>query len=60
MGELTDKIKGAGNKVAGSVKETIGRATDNPKLEVEGEMQKAKGAAQEALGTVKGKLGDKI
>ncbi len=60
MGELTDKIKGAGNKVAGSVKESIGKATDNPELEAEGKIQKAKGAAQDAMGTIKGKLGDKI
>ena len=30
MGELTDKAKGLGNKVAGSVKEAVGKATDNP------------------------------
>lgn len=60
MGEATDKIKAAGNKVAGSVKEAIGKATDNPKLEAEGKMQHAKGTAQDVAGTVKGKLGDKI
>lgn len=60
MGELTDKIKGAANKAAGSVKAKVGEMTDNPKLEAEGELQKAKGEVQSAVGTVKGKLGDKI
>lgn len=27
MGELTDKLNAAGNKVAGNVKEAIGKAT---------------------------------
>ena len=29
MGEVTDKLKAAGNKAAGAVKEGIGKATDN-------------------------------
>lgn len=60
MGELTDKAKAAGNKVAGAVKDAVGSATDNPKLQAEGKAQKAKGAAQDVAGTVKGKLGDDI
>lgn len=60
MGEATDKIKAAGNKVAGSVKEAVGKATDNPNLEAEGKLQKAKGTAQDVAGSVKGALGDKI
>ncbi|MBU0779415.1 CsbD family protein [Loktanella salsilacus] len=60
MGELTDKMKAAGNKAAGSVKEAIGDATDNERLEAEGKAQKAKGAVQDVTGTVKGALGDDI
>lgn len=60
MGELTDKVKAAGNKVAGSVKDGMGKVTDDPKLQAEGKAQKAKGAAQDVAGTVKGKLGDDI
>ena len=60
MGEATDKIKAAGNKVAGNVKEAIGKATDNERLEAEGKAQQVKGTAQDVAGTVKGKLGDKI
>ena len=36
MGEFTDKAKAAGNKTAGAVKETTGKATDNERLEAEG------------------------
>ncbi|WP_218847461.1 CsbD family protein [Sphingomonas sp. R3G8C] len=37
MGELTNKISAASNKVVGNDKEAIGKATDNEKLVVEGE-----------------------
>ncbi len=60
MGEFTDKVKAAGNKVAGNVKEAIGDATDNERLEAEGQAQKAKGTAQDVSGSVKGALGDDI
>ncbi|WP_394155292.1 CsbD family protein [Loktanella salsilacus] len=60
MGELTDKVKAAGNKAAGSVKEAVGDATDNERLEAEGKAQKAKGSVQDVTGTVKGALGDDI
>jgi uncharacterized protein YjbJ (UPF0337 family) len=53
MGEFTDKVAAAGNKIAGNVKEAIGKATDNERLEAEGE-------AQHVKGSVKGALGDKI
>ena len=60
MGEFKDKAAGVGNDLAGKVKEGIGRATDNPKLVVEGEAQQLKGEAQKLKGDVKGALGDKI
>ena len=60
MGEITDKAKAAGNKLAGNVKEGIGKMTDNERLEAEGKAQQAKGTAQNVSGTVKGKLGDDI
>ncbi|MCI4589615.1 CsbD family protein [Sphingobium sp. BYY-5] len=60
MGELTDKMKAAGNKVAGSIKEAVGRHNDDPKLEAEGKVQKAKGTAQDVAGSIKGALGDKL
>ncbi|MBH1999759.1 MAG: CsbD family protein [Sphingomonadaceae bacterium] len=60
MGEATDKVKAAGNKAAGAIKEGIGNATDNERLVAEGKAQKAKGTAQDVAGSVKGALGDKI
>ena len=60
MGEFTDKVSAAGNKVAGSIKEAVGNATDNEKLVAEGEAQKLKGTGQDVKGSVKGALGDKI
>ena len=60
MGEMADKVKAAGNKVAGNVKEGLGKLTDNERLEAEGKAQQAKGTAQDVSGSVKGSLGDKI
>lgn len=60
MGEFTDKLDAAGNKIVGKVKEVIGSATGNEKLEAEGDAQQLKGTAQDVTGSVKGALGDKI
>ncbi|MEP6785528.1 MAG: CsbD family protein [Sphingomonadales bacterium] len=60
MGEFTDKVKGYANDAAGNVKQAIGKATDNEKLEAEGVAQEAKGEVQKGVGAVKGALGDKI
>lgn len=60
MGEFTDKLDAAGNKIAGKVKEVIGSVTGNEKLEAEGDAQQLKGSAQDIKGSVKGALGDKL
>jgi len=60
MGEFTDKLDAAGNKIAGNVKEAAGKATNNDKLTAEGEAQQVKGSAQDVKGSVKGALGDDI
>lgn len=60
MGEMSDKMAAAGNKIAGSVKEAVGKATDNDQLRAEGEAQQLKGTGQDVKGSVKGALGDKI
>lgn len=60
MGEMTDKLNAAGNKIAGNVKEAVGKATDNERLEAEGEAQQLKGTGQDIKGSVKGALGDDI
>ena len=60
MGELTDKAKGIANEAAGNVKQAIGKATNNERLEGEGVLQEKKGEAQNLKGSVKGALGDKV
>jgi uncharacterized protein YjbJ (UPF0337 family) len=60
MGEITDKLDAAGNKIAGKAKELFGEATNKPDVEAEGEAQQLKGTAQDVKGSVKGALGDKI
>lgn len=60
MGEFKDKAKGLANRAIGKTKADAGRATDNPELVVKGTAQQGKGKAQQAAGTVKGALGDKI
>ncbi|MDA8870137.1 CsbD family protein [Rhizobiaceae bacterium] len=60
MGELTSKAKAAANKLAGSVKSAVGDATDNEKLQAEGEAQKLKGTGQDIKGSVQGAVGDDI
>ncbi|MDG6095008.1 CsbD family protein [Acetobacter sp. AN02] len=58
MGEFTDKLKGAADKVVGTVKEEIGKATDNEKLVAEGQVQQLKGKGSEIKGDIKGKIND--
>ncbi|MFF8816943.1 MULTISPECIES: CsbD family protein [Leucobacter] len=48
-----DKIKAAADKVAGQVKETVGKLTDNDKLVAEGKADKLKGEAKGAVEDVK-------
>ncbi|MET3711121.1 uncharacterized protein YjbJ (UPF0337 family) [Sphingomonas trueperi] len=56
MGELTDKIKGNLNELAGKVKQH----SDNPDTKADGAAQEAKGKAQQLGGKIKGALGDDI
>lgn len=58
MGEFTDKLDAAGNKIAGKAKELFGDVTNNEELEAEGKAQQLKGSAQELKGDVKGKIND--
>ena len=60
MGELTDKAKGFANDAIGNVKQAIGKATDNDKLQAEGLAQEGKGEGQKIVGDVKGAFGDKV
>ncbi len=56
MGELTDKIKGNANEVAGKLKQH----SANPATRNEGAGQEVKGKAQQLKGAIKGALGDDI
>jgi uncharacterized protein YjbJ (UPF0337 family) len=53
MSSTTDKIQGEANKITGTVKQGVGEAVGNPKLQVEGAAQKLKGEAQDAVGHAK-------
>jgi uncharacterized protein YjbJ (UPF0337 family) len=52
-----DKAQGTFHEVKGKVKEEVGRATNNPDLEAEGQVEKIVGKVQRGLGQVKKVLG---
>jgi uncharacterized protein YjbJ (UPF0337 family) len=47
-----DKVKGAVHELKGAVKEKVGRATHDPKLENEGTDEKVAGKIQKKVGDV--------
>lgn len=51
-----DRTKGKGKKIAGSIKEEVGKATGDKRLERAGKDDKAKGRVWSTLGSVKDKL----
>ena len=60
MSSTSDKIKGVANEVAGNVKQGVGAATDNERLEAEGGAQEVKGEAQQTIGNAKDAIGDAL
>lgn len=50
---LDDKIRNAAEKAGGKVKESVGKITDNEKLEAEGKLDQAKADAKQAGEDVK-------
>ena len=52
-----DKAKGNFHEVKGKVKETVGRATNNPDLEAEGLGEKIGGKVRKKIGQVEKVLG---
>jgi uncharacterized protein YjbJ (UPF0337 family) len=75
MGAMKRQLKGAGQRAKGKAKETAGRAVGNPRLEVEGSLEKnigkvrqstarpmesLKGSVQEAKGNLKRGAGEAI
>ena len=53
-----EHIKGAADNVKGAVKDTVGKATGDKKMEAEGKMDKAKGAVHNLVGDVKDAVRD--
>ena len=47
-----DKAKGKFHEVKGKVKETVGRATNNPRLQDEGTDERVAGTVQKKIGQV--------
>ena len=52
-----DKAKGTFHEVKGKVKEKVGRATNNPDLEAEGQVEKIGGKVHKKIGQVEKVLG---
>ena len=52
----TDHIKSAAKKAEGTIKEVIGKATNNPRLEGEGLADKVEGEAVEVIADTKDAL----
>ncbi len=48
-----EHIKGAADKVKGSVKDAVGKVTGDEKLQAEGKMDKAKGEIRKGVGDIK-------
>lgn len=48
-----DQIDGRIKRSGGQVKQVAGKALNNPRLEVDGQVQEATGRAQEAYGDIK-------
>jgi uncharacterized protein YjbJ (UPF0337 family) len=55
-----DEVKGKMNEASGTVKENVGRAVGNPRLENEGADQRASGNAQADFGKARRKVGEAI
>jgi uncharacterized protein YjbJ (UPF0337 family) len=48
-----EHVKGAARKIEGSVKDALGKATGNEKLQAEGKADKAEGSVRQSTGDVK-------
>ncbi|PPA72268.1 CsbD family protein [Jeotgalibacillus proteolyticus] len=48
-----DKVKGAVNKTKGEVKDQVGNATNNQRMQDEGKKDKTKGNVQDKVGKFK-------
>jgi uncharacterized protein YjbJ (UPF0337 family) len=55
-----DEVKGKLKQAKGSVKEKVGRATNDPELIEQSQNDKAEGEIQESFGTARRKVGDAV
>ena len=55
---MKNTAKGKAHEVKGKIKEKIGKATTNPKLEAEGQAEKISGKIQKKIGQVEKVLED--
>jgi uncharacterized protein YjbJ (UPF0337 family) len=54
---IRDKMEGTGHKTKGIVKESVGKLSDNSRMEVEGNVEKIAGKVQHKIGEAKKVLG---
>lgn len=60
LSSLSDNLKSMGNKMKGEVKESVGKATNDPKLRAEGKLDHLKGEAQEKMAELKENISNKM
>lgn len=48
-----DRIVGSAKQVEGSIKEAVGKAVGDAKLQIDGKAKKVEGKAQNLVGTIK-------
>ena len=53
MSAISDKTKGVANQAAGNVKQAVGKALGNDRLQAEGVGQEVRGKVQKAVGDAK-------
>ena len=56
MGSTSDKVSGLADQAAGKVKEGVGKATGDAKLETQGAAEDAKGKIEKGIGDAKARL----
>ena len=55
-----EQVRGAVNKVKGTVKDAVGKVTGNKKMQAEGTVDKLTGKLESAVGSAKQTIGDVI
>ena len=55
-----DEVKGKAKQIKGGIKAKVGKVTNNPNLEAEGESERMKGKIQEKVGRGRRKVGEAV